>query len=278
MALPLPPYLTAATPRDNRLRYEWDDWRTIPAKNAVDETLVKRFSSVSHRAVLAFACGTAEWILQRLDRFCDDKQPWNYVEAAWARIVDIRYVGYAGGCTWAEYAMRGWEGPVKGPIDEGLRLLESAFQQLAWEQTTPTVYAAPLAALATYVLPDTAPYTDWCNRVLNRFEVLYPRAVEDALGDVVPRQAIDPAFDFRVEQTEALVNEFLSRLDYRANIFLSSPEGMLEPDDEGRQFRGVPYVFDIAADRRARQEAWDSLEEVEEYEVREDGDEGDDEG
>jgi hypothetical protein len=53
---------------------------------------------------------------------------------------------------------------------------------------------------------------------------------------------------------------------------------MLEPDDEGRQFRGVPYVFDIAADRRARQEAWDSLEEVEEYEVREDGDEGDDEG
>lgn len=263
MAMQLPRHLSAATPQDNQLRYEWDDWRTIPAKNAVDETLAARLDEVSQRAVLAFACATAEWVLQRLARFCDDSKPWDYVEAAWARIIDIRYVGYAGGLSWAQYSTRSWEGPVKGPINEALSLLESAFQQLAWEQTDPTVYAGPLAALATYVLPDPASYAEWSRKVLDRFDALYPRDIEDELGDVVPRQAGDPEFDFRVEQTEALVNEFLAQLDHRANIFLSSPEGMLEPDDEGRRFRGVPYRFDIEADRLVRQELAAALGEDE---------------
>jgi hypothetical protein len=175
-------------------------------------------------------------------------------------IIDVRYCGYSGGRYWAQYAVDGWEGPIKGAIGQALRLVESAIQQLAWEGTDPSVYTLPLATLATHVLPDAAPYRDWSRQVLDRLQATYPRDPDDELGDVVPRQAVDPTVPFTVEQAEAMINEFLAGLDHRSNIFLTSPEGMEAPDDEGRRFQGTPYVFDMEADRLARQENASSQE------------------
>jgi hypothetical protein len=254
MALRLPNYLLAADIQSNSIRYEWDDWRTLPAKQILDEELVARLEGTSQRAVLAFACGSAEWMVRRFATLSDDPRPWDYVEGAWAMTIDVRYCGYAGGRSWAQYSVDGWEGPVKGPIAEALSLVESAIQQLAWEGTPPVLYAGPLATLVAYVMPDPTPYRRWCREVMDRLESLYPLDPDDELGDVVPEQAVDPTFDFAIEQTETLVNDFLSRLDHRSNIFLSSPQGMLEPDDEGRSFRGTPYVFSIEADRLRRRE------------------------
>jgi len=166
-------------------------------------------------------------------------------------IVHLRYS--VGAEAWSYHSQKGWEGPVKGPIKRGLEYLEAAFYLLSSEyRTDPLDLTVRLSTLTSYVMSDPMPYKTWCEQVLNRFEVLYPRDPEDPLGDVVPRQAVDPGFDFRVEQTEVLINEFLSSLDYRSNPFLRSPKAMLEHIEGEQDFKGIPYVFSIDADRTAR--------------------------
>ena len=253
MALRVPNYLAAARIQDNTIRYEWDDWRTLEPLEVVDDELNVRLHGLSQRAVFAFMCGVAEWIYYRLAKLCDDPAPWAYMEAAWAMVVELRYCGYGSGTWWQEYELEGWEGPIKAPIARALERVEVAFQQLALAGNDPAMdEGALIAALAVYVMPDPAPYKRWCGEVLARFESMYPRDPEDPLGDVVPREAVDPECDFHVEQTERLINQFLASLDYRSSRFLSSPEGMLGSAELDEPFQGTPYVFDIEADRQAR--------------------------
>jgi hypothetical protein len=253
MSLSVPKYLEASNCQDGVVRYAWDDWQDLPEMRSPDEELVARLKRVSQRAVLAIACGSAEWIVYRFDRLCDTTAPWSLIESAWAMIVHLRYS--VGAEAWSYYSRKGWEGPVKGPIRKALQHLESAFYLLASEyQIDPAPKTAGIFGLTCYVMSDPTPYREWTERVLQRFEVLYPRNPADELGDVVPREAINPDSDFHVEQTETLINRFLARLDYGSNIFLNPPEEILEPSDE-HEFVGSPYVFDIEQDRQARRDS-----------------------
>ncbi|WP_367871330.1 hypothetical protein [Luteolibacter sp. Populi] len=252
--LPLPAYLPKAGIQSDLIRYEWDDWKTLPQSQASDEELTGRLAKISRRAVLALMCATAEWIVYRFDPLCDDTSPWDYLEGAWAMTIDVRYCGYGSGNWWQEHAVDGWHGPVKGIIAEALERLEVAIQQLFWEGTDPVRRAGLVDALARYVMPDTAPYLEWRERIVKRFESLFPRDADDPLGDPVPREAVDPDLEFDPARSEALLRRYLAGLDHRRNIFLSSPEAMTEPDDAGESFRGVPYSFDLAVDRRMRRE------------------------
>ena len=107
MALSIPNYLKVANIQDNNIRYEWDDWRNLPASETPDEELIARLEVVSQRAVLAFSCGTAEWIVYRFARLCDDSRPWDYIEAAWAMIINVWYCGYGSGGYWEDYSNEG---------------------------------------------------------------------------------------------------------------------------------------------------------------------------
>jgi hypothetical protein len=82
---------------------------------------------------------------------------------------------------------------------------------------------------------------------LQRLERLYPVDPTETMGEVVPREAFDPGIDFRPEETEAMVNQFLASLNYHENVLLNSPRTMLE-----KGFQGTPYHFDIIEDRRKR--------------------------
>ena len=82
------------------------------------------------------------------------------------------------------------------------------------------------------------------------FEVPYQSTDEGDIGE----EAIDPESGFYLDQTEQLVTQYLGQLDYNKNLFLSTPEGMLEHFESEDDFRGKPYVFDIEVDRRARVE------------------------
>ncbi|MCK4814909.1 hypothetical protein KA005_03990 [bacterium] len=251
MTLSIPNYIQTANIQDNSIRYEWDDWDDLPALETPDEELVAQLEGVSQRAVLAFACGTAEWIVYRFTRLLNDSAPMNYLEAAWAMIVNMRYRGGPG---WQYFSLKGWEGPVKGPVKDALEWLEIASQQLASEyHTDPKTDTGLISALACHVMTDPTAYKIWRGQVMERFESIYPRDPEDELGDVVPREAVDPYYDFKIDQTESLINKFLASLDYRSNIFLSAPEEMLKVgDEEDDGFIGTPYVFDINTDRKSR--------------------------
>jgi hypothetical protein len=255
MTLPSRQYLATANIRDNVVRYLWDDWKSVPKLENPDEKLEARLETISERAILAFECAAAEWIVYRFGGLDTDPAPWAFLEAAWAMTIDPRYSGYGKGPGWQHFATKGWDGPVRRPIKKALDRLEMSIEHLASEyKADPSTSAALLHALAAYVMSDPGPYERWAEQVLERFESMYPRDLEDPLGDPVPREATDPSYDFKIERAESLINAFLSGLNYRSNMFLSTPEGMLQHFEGEPDFPGTPYVFDLTRDRVARRE------------------------
>jgi hypothetical protein len=244
MALSVASYILAANIQDQAIRYQWDDWNEEQATEPISEEFLARLQGISQRAVVAFTCGAAEWIIHRFAALSDNPLPLYYLETAWAMILDLRYCGF----TWDDYTHEstGWTGPVRRPLAIAAGRVEYAFQAII-EYGNPELSAGWLNNLAQYVLTDAEPYQKWHERVMERLEVLYRRDPQEKLGDVVPRQAVDPGFDFQVEQTESLINQFLAGLDHKSNPFLNSPERMRE-----QGFEGTPYVFHFAQDRKTR--------------------------
>ena len=191
------------------------------------------------------AIATAEWIVYRYASLFQHGLPWQFLESAWAQLIDGRY---------GQLTIEGdtdretWAGPVRRPIWRALYFVEFSIFEKEHDRI-PELGAAHLIALAEYVMTDSGPFQQWCRRVLDRLQGMYPRGAEDHLGDVIPREALDPDGEFDPNDTEFLMNQFLSGLDYRANPFLSSPEKMHQLG-----FKGTPYVFRLVDDRRARAE------------------------
>ena len=257
MAISVPNHIQAAGIQDDSIRYAWDDWKRLPALETYDDELVAQLKGISQRATLAFICGTAEWIIHRFAKLYIDSDLAAYLEAAWARIVHVRYGNYDSLAVWHNklFSQVEWSGPVKKPIADAMQWVGNAIEELALEGNDPAQDAGLIATLACYVMTDPTPYKRWCAQVTDRFESIYPRNPEDRLGDVVPRQAVEPEYDFKIEQTELLINQFLGSLDFKSNIFLSSPEEMLEEDEEDLRFIGIPYAFNIEEDRQYRRES-----------------------
>jgi hypothetical protein len=253
MAVSLLPYLKNTNVQDTVVRYLWDDWKTIDAIEEPDEHFVARLERLSQRAVLAFECGTAEWIVYRFGALDKDPAPWQFLDGAWAMTISPRYCGYGKGPGWQSFSEKGWDGPIRRPIKNALDGLETDIRQLASEyHTDPSFGAGVLTSLASYIMTDPLPFITWRDEVLRRLESLYLRQGSDPLGDPVPQQALNPSSEFEVGETEGLLNKFLSSLDFRTNPFLSTPEGMLEHFEGDPDFVGTPYSFDLQQDRQAR--------------------------
>lgn len=258
MPLEIPKYIIDADIQDNNIQYKWDDWNQEHAEQFVDEDLADRLSRVAPRAILALMCGSAEWIVHRFAHMVDDPAPSDYLEAAWATVIDTKYSGH-GSITWQDYREH-WTGPVKGPISRALLRLEVGVQQLHWQREDPIFRAKPLISLVSYVIPKPEIYKKWYNQVTYRLESLYPRIPGDEFGDVVPRQALDIDQNFNPQSTEELVNTFLSRLNPEKNRFLSPPKDILDVTWEGPveeappDFIQTPYRFNLEADRLVRNE------------------------
>jgi hypothetical protein len=243
MPLPVPQNIQISNIQDNIIRYKWDDWNVEQAEEPINDEFYKRLERISQRANVAFTIATAEWIVNRFARLFDDPLPYQYLEVAWVQVIDRHYTAF----TWEDYTdEKQWTGPLKGPIGIAMTRVMYAIQQ-AQEDGDPELRAAWITNLAQYIMTDPVPYQTWRERIMERLEAIYPRNPNETLGEVVPREALDPDFDFNVEQTEPLINQFLAGVDYRSNPFLNSPEKMLA---EG--FEGTPYVFNIEEDRKAR--------------------------
>ena len=130
---------------------------------------------------------------------------------------------------------------------------EKRLEERISEAVHPGVYAVMLSNLIDYVMPDPEPHLSWQTWTLEKLSAEHPRTAEDRVGDVVPREALDPEADVSPEQVEELINAFLQGLDHARNPFLRSPETMLAGDDEFEAYNLVPYRFSVAEDRELRQ-------------------------
>src|ERR1019366_2092168 len=241
----IPNYIHASHSQNNIVHYKWDDWNIERTEEPFDEVLYERLIRIGMRANVAFTIGTAEWIVYRYGLLIDDPLPANYLEAGWAQMIDWRYGAYYG---WQDLTKEDeWRGPVRGPLGVTMSRVMYAIQQAEESGGDPSLRATWISSMAQYVIPFPDEYRSWREPILGRLERIYARDPSDPKGEVVPREAMDPEYEFRIEQTESLVNGFLAALDYSRNPFLHSPERMLT---EG--FRGTPYIFDLEQDRKMR--------------------------
>jgi hypothetical protein len=227
--------------QDEKIRYSWDDWDVEAVDMPLDPDFQERLAALSSRAIAAFTIGTAEWIVHRFAGLSADPRPGQYLEAGWAQLIDFRYSEET------EINLAEWRGPVRGPLGIAIRRVLYAIQQAATLGGDPAWRAGRAAKLAQHVLPSPHPFVQWQERVLDRMLRLWPTRADDPLGDVIPREALDPDPDFDPTRTESLIRAFLAQLDRRDNPFLLAPDVLIE-----RGFEGRPYAFDAQAERQRR--------------------------
>jgi hypothetical protein len=243
MPLSSPSHIASASLCQPEIRYVWRDWEENGVYDTPeDDTLLDRLEGLSFRANLALTIACAEWVIYRYECVADIQMHLQFIEAAWAAVVDDRY-------------LRPWEplddecsGPVKGPLAASLMIIQEAVHAMATEAGN-GLTAIYISNLASHVLPQIEAFMTWREQVLSGLESLAPLDPEETLGDVVPREYFAAPQRFKSEMAESFVRKFLQGLDVNSNPSLHTPEEL-----EELHFEAVPYDFNLAQDRSNRRE------------------------
>jgi hypothetical protein len=226
--------------QDISIAYKWDDWNVEDAYEPLDENFTNRMAMLSYRANEAFTAGCVEWIIYRFGFLSNDSTPANYIEAAWAAMLDWRYAKYF------EPVDEEWHGPVRRVLEVAIVLMVEVIDRTE-SYDLPEISSASISNLAKHVMSQSKSFEEWQEWAVERLTLFYPRDEEEPLGPVVPREALDPDIEFSPSDTPEYINRFLKSLDFRKNEFLEPPETMLKSG-----FEGHPYTFNAAEDRRQR--------------------------
>src|SRR5262245_7101342 len=224
------------------VRFFWDDWNTEVVEEAPDDWLVEHLAMMSDRAAIALASAMSEWVVYRFAPLSDDPHPRQLLEAAWASGADWRYQAE----TWESVTRnQPWQGPVRGPLGAAMAALDYQLE-LGRLGGDVSVGARWISNIARHVVPVVGQFREWRDAAATRLIDLYPRSAEDPIGDAVPQEALDMTRDFRVEETEDLMNRFLHTLQPRGHLFLASSEQLVRAGLTRR------YSFTLHHDRTER--------------------------
>jgi|ERR1017187_4225868 hypothetical protein len=239
MALHVPAYIQSAQVATNTIRYPWDEWRVKDYFMEVDDDQFDRLDRLSDAANLALAIGCGEWISYRFAPVSDDPDPSAYIEAAWAAIIHPAY------CLEIETDDDEWRGPVRGPLNMTVTILNDGIHQ---RETDPheATRACWMYNLASHVLPSADEFSKWFEASVLRLEQYHPWIEDNDIweegppfGIPVPRESLDPSFPYDPKKGSELLDLFLRSLAPSQNPFLIDPEDLLETPG----FVGTPYQF-----------------------------------
>lgn len=232
MAFTPPPYIVRAKSLKAPITYDWDDQQADDYFLKPDERLRTEIRVISKRGTLSLSLGFAEWVAWRSDNEVVQSTVLPALEAIWAGGVDWKYLSTRNSPSW-----EGWSGPVLGPLAIVFRTLADIIRLTKREQ-----FASPesvcLSRLCEHVVPSLTAFKSWRRSVIKRLKETHPKTQGDPLGDAVPREALDPAFDYRPEQDKELIRQFLCGLDFKKNPYLASPAEMKKAG-----FKGTPYSY-----------------------------------
>lgn len=245
MSYQLPKYILKASINTPKIHYEWDDTHPRSAYGTGSEGLITELSTVTPRAKIAMGIGVYEWIVGRFASLSSDLTPFYFAEATWCANVSIHYLDYL------ELDREYWRGPVRGPLWSAICILNDMIF-LYNEDAEPALRVAWLANLALHVLPTGSLFREWLDYCVAQVRCFYTEPPdkdpfenlfqEDFGGPFVPREVLDPLFDFSIDMTDRLIDQFLNHVDYKNNNFLQAPDVMIEDGFEGIPYR-LPHVL-----------------------------------
>lgn len=213
------------------ISHSWDDLACDEIEEPIDEPLYAALEGLSCRANVAFSAGMAAWVLHRLGPFLKLQSPEQYLECAWATLIDVRYCGLV----WEDSIDDAdWTGPIRGPVGRAMHHVMQAIADTL-DADQPEIPAALSYNLAKHVLDDSPAFLTWAASLRSRLE-RYSRNDRAPRGAPIPcavlEHAIEPA------TAPALIDGFLAGLNPQKNPFLSSPTKM-----KAEGFEGTPYRY-----------------------------------
>ncbi len=247
-------YISAAGVLDAPATFTWEGSGSAfgPPESTKLHALMHRLTVCG---VATLAVGMQEWILWRLHAGIDVQRFLTHVDAAEAWTIDYRYK--------EDDKLEGTipdDTPTNSALGDAVWVLRLVTAYEHWRHPRSSADAVALAHIARQIMPPkaTSAFNKWLNwasqsilrlaprppspwRPPDEFpsEAAYHKASRPYFGDPIPLEALDPGFDYKPEMRKDLLAKFLSRLDWKTNPFLRSPEEMKKLG-----FPGTPYQLE----------------------------------
>ncbi len=225
--------------------------------------LFNKWNPLQSRSILAITLGCAEWVFWRLSKNYNSQPDLikSFLEAGWAAAIDRRYMNYlpkaTRHATLEHYKMSDnptslralYKGnlsddikkTIEGPVLIVISALGVVINYTVPQNsnTTNAIYVSNVAEAVCNEKIDA--FKAWRRAIIQRHYEFHRKSPEDYLGVPVPRESIDPDFDYHPSKNKELINNFLSNLDFESNPFLTHPDELKELG-----FEGKPYVYEGA--------------------------------
>jgi hypothetical protein len=219
---PLPPAV-AANIADDKLAYEWDEWKVSDYYTVGKGDFDDRIAEISGRGLLSLTLAVGEWICERFSRLDGDPRPMQFLEATWAEQMQPGLGSYV------ETDDDEWRGVIRGPLSMVITIANDAAFCME-EDDDPGNRVAWMTNLARHVLPSHDAFETWLRAVLDLLSKHHPKEGSDKeslpddefdLGRSVPRELFDTTQTYRPPDESRLIAQFLKSVDPR-NPFLSA--------------------------------------------------------
>jgi hypothetical protein len=222
-------YIAAADLPSEQPSYRWDD--DVEQEVLFSQPrIADRISKMSYRAALAVALGSIEWTIYRLKPQLASDEPFQFVDAAWAALVDWLYLKSFDLPDWDEY-----EVAVGGPLQHSFWLMKECF--VAARKLKPfNDFTVSISEVSLRVCGRRDVFKAWRRSIVQRMVTVYPENPNDLCGRPVPRDALDLAYAPSPTADDDRIAHYLASLDWKSNKFLRSPEEMQKAG-----FAGTPY-------------------------------------
>ena len=198
-----------------------------------DPKLENKISSISSKGVMILSTGFAEWVAWAAHHHFSDPILLNYIEAVRAGTIDWKYLKSLNSSGRLSEILK-WNEKPQASILIAMLLLGGMVKE-AKKGISNSNRSATLSELALFVTPNKKAYKKWRRLIVERFVEAYPY-IEGEENRLVPIDALDPNISVTQENSDQLMANFISNLDYEANPFLMSPTEM-----KGDGFIGAPY-------------------------------------
>jgi hypothetical protein len=236
MVYTMPRYIQQANIDTPDLHFTWDDWKASELFTYNSDAVAEKLMKLEPRAQVAMGVGIYEWIVWRFRRVTDDPLPYQLAEAAWLGVANPFYMSYV------ELERREWMGPIRGALWCAVTWMVPMvfYKQKGEEELESGLRYLP--RLAVHVLPDPRLFEEWINFASNRLLYLYQAKKNDLFDDlfalddhddvVIPREALDPEFEYSPDRAKKLFQKFLKSSAPEKNQVLNTPEQMRTMKEE----------------------------------------------
>ncbi|SEL89445.1 hypothetical protein SAMN05216359_12226 [Roseateles sp. YR242] len=227
-----PPHIVEAGVVFTKPEYHWDN-ETDDEVLFQQPRIANRIGDMSNRAALAFSLGAIEWTFYRLHKMLPDDSVFQFLDAAWAGIVDWRYLDAFIDRPWEE----DYDRNIGSPLAASVYFLEEAFSHA--RNTKPFIHQpVTISEVALRVCGAPDAFKSWRRQTIERLIELCPKDRSARMGRPLPREIVNPGYISTPTQDDENIAAYLASLDWKNNPYLGKPEEM-----KAAGFEGEPYCW-----------------------------------